>query len=822
MCSPLAKACLAVLCLVPALDARDLSCFLADNHAETFGWITRAVDLDRPHTLVLVDAHSDASVAERSEEIRQAMRRVASEEERAARVHQWRRSGRLQAYNWIEPLMPRPIERMIWLPAPSLEKGKRAELLATAAAQLDGRLEVEPRAAGSFVERITVVDLASIPAQLKGPVILTIDLDFFAGMNLKAREATFERIWTQAMTWPGLEGVAFAVSRPWLRDDAEADELIHLALGAVSRTRGARLELKGRKDQHPDHSLQAAALRDAGKPVPRWSREDTSLALRHRLALLHAATPMPGLPRLTPDAGEVDSDGVWRYPLAEAPVLRASAPPSATGRVRWYALEPAHSAVDLWQDTGLGKGFAANPAARVYEMRRALGLSEDFALPPHRWVPEAGGRVRVEAEVETPQGWLPTAPIEIRLATVTGFRGVLSECFGMPYVFGIARVREGDLDGVETGWGSDCSNLLIHAWRRQGHGLVWGDPLDLCQQLELLQAGLRPTDRVEITSAQIEAGLVVNFGRHVAAVWEDRDPMGVLDGGDRVLHHLGGLPEILPLADLAKGRPRFSLFKPRAMESFRLRVAGDVVLAGENLEAIDGFEKAGADSLLVNLEGVPSMAPAVSGLRHDFRFPPERLDRLVTAQVDVVSLANNHAGDAGPQGLLEGLEELEKRQMAVVGAGSDQEAACAAWKFKQGEVNAAIFGVCLVDALVAGPSSPGVAKLPEHRDLLAAEFAKARQAGERIVVMVHGGREYAATVGEPQRRWARWLAQQGASVVGAHPHVIQRSEIHGGCRIHHSIGNAVYPANLKGLDSGVILDLKLDTPYFGSTQMLRK
>ena len=53
----------------------------------------------------------------------------------------------------------------------------------------------------------------------------------------------------------------------------------------------------------------------------------------------------------------------------------------------------------------------------------------------------------------------------------------------MPYVFGIAGVAEGDLSGVETGWGSDCANLLIHAWRRNGIPLNWGDPGRLREQL---------------------------------------------------------------------------------------------------------------------------------------------------------------------------------------------------------------------------------------------------------------------------------------------------------------------------------------------------
>ncbi|HEX7261406.1 MAG TPA: hypothetical protein VF258_06290, partial [Luteolibacter sp.] len=82
-----------------ARAGQELPVFIADNHAETAGWITRNFDLDEPHVLVLVDAHSDASAVERSEEIREGLRRVPSETDRAKRVEDWRKNGRMQAFN---------------------------------------------------------------------------------------------------------------------------------------------------------------------------------------------------------------------------------------------------------------------------------------------------------------------------------------------------------------------------------------------------------------------------------------------------------------------------------------------------------------------------------------------------------------------------------------------------------------------------------------------------------------------------------------------------------------------------------------------------
>jgi hypothetical protein len=818
------------LAALPAVAAEraSLPVYLADNHAETFGWIARVLDLDAPHTLVLVDAHSDASAAERSEEIREQVRRVASLDERAARIEDWRAGGRLQAYNWLEPLMPRPVERVLWIPQPELNALEARLRTRKAVSQLDGRLEVEPRSAGSFAGRWETRDLAGLldwkPGE-KTAVVLSLDLDFFAGMDAASREARFAAIWTRAMDWPGLRGVACSVSRPWLRDEAEAETLVSLLVDAVVRTPQARLEIDASLDDRPDRSRRAGEFPEGG--VPRWDLAQAGSALRLRLLglgprLVLADRGRDWLPILAdweaetppasirPESGEIDLDEVWRFPLGAEPVLRLVPPPGATGRVRWSRLEPARPAYDLVPETGLGKDFADSPARWIHEIPTPLGETTDFLLAPATWRSESPGRIRIGAEYETARGWLAAAPVELRMCQGEGFRAALSECFGMPYVFGIAFAREGDLSGVETGWGADCSNLMIHAWRRQGLPLAWGDPGMLRRQLVTKVERAGPDDGIAISPAEIEAGLLVDFGRHVAAVWEDREPIGRLDGSDLLVHHLGGFPEIATLAELAADRPVFAVRLPGPGSGVRLALAGDVVLAGEDSVAIPGFGRGDADLFFANLEGIPSLLEPETMPRYDFRFPPERLAFLREHGLDAVSLANNHALDAGPRGLVEGLDALRSIGLPVVGAGRNEAEACRPWRVERGGVGIAVFGVSLLPGDEAGPEAPGVANLPRHGVLLAAELAEARRRGERVVVLVHGGDEYRREVNEDQRRWARWLVARGAEVVaGAHPHVLQREERHAGAIVLHSLGNAVYPRELKGADSGEVRAVEL-------------
>src|SRR6058998_2541851 len=115
----------------PAItEANALPIYIEDNHAGTFYWLAQNIDLDQQYTLILFDAHSDASGIFDSDKIRDALRKVASREDRQALLDRWRHTGGVQCFNWIEPLMPGPIAKVIWVPAEKLsvsEIGHRAQ-----------------------------------------------------------------------------------------------------------------------------------------------------------------------------------------------------------------------------------------------------------------------------------------------------------------------------------------------------------------------------------------------------------------------------------------------------------------------------------------------------------------------------------------------------------------------------------------------------------------------------------------------------------------------------------------------------------------------
>jgi hypothetical protein len=137
----------------------------------------------------------------------------------------------------------------------------------------------------------------------------------------------------------------------------------------------------------------------------------------------------------------------------------------------------------------------------------------------------------------------------------TGFRGALTEQFSRPYIYGSSELRDGSVTGPETGWGADCANFLVAAFRRSGMYLPWANPGQLRASLSLLATQIKPGE-APINEEQLQRGLVVHLGTHVAAVIRDEPPLGILSANDVVAHQLEGPPEVLPLGAFLTARKK--------------------------------------------------------------------------------------------------------------------------------------------------------------------------------------------------------------------------------------------------------------------------
>jgi poly-gamma-glutamate synthesis protein (capsule biosynthesis protein) len=258
----------------------------------------------------------------------------------------------------------------------------------------------------------------------------------------------------------------------------------------------------------------------------------------------------------------------------------------------------------------------------------------------------------------------------------------------------------------------------------------------------------------------------------------------------------------------------------------RLMAVGDVMLArsvGDRIVA-DGPRSVfahvqrtllEADLLLANLECAVSDTGRRAPKRYAFRAPPMAAISLASVGVDVVSQANNHALDYGPDALADTRRELQRRGILVVGAGADRRQARRPVIVVRDRLR---IGVLAYVARTAGGADlegwgatahrPGVSigLLPGIRQ----DVRRARKQADVVVVMLHAGVEGSDRPTPYQVKAARAALAAGASlVIGSHPHVLQplvRTR-HG--LIAYSMGNFIFDRMRGSWAESAILDVTL-------------
>ncbi len=837
--------CLARLLQVAAAGPISVPIYIEDNHAGSFYWLAAQLDLEEPCTLLLFDAHSDASGVFDSDLIRNQVRRVASREERQRVLERWRKSGAVQCFSWIEPLMPSPVAEVIWIARDQLGEGESAALKTEAGDLLDGHLEASPRASGLLRSRFRAIGLEQLRNEFRegGPVIASVDLDYFAGLAPEKRVAAFERVWSAIAELRNLRAVTIAVSRPYLSGDEEADALVQLALRSALSLPTATIQFEPYRTVADDRSVRAQEYRAQKQEVPsfdvaRASPELRSLLLANeeRIVVRHETTRWKTLLRewiaeapiirLGVKGQQPATDGIWRLPARASAEIQLLAEPwyAAADRVQWIAELPIYPRCNLVatsaEEVGFGQGAPPRPRWREVRLSHA-GATLPTEELQRFFDPGSGcGAVRLKARVNFGGAARETQAMELRRFAGSGFRAALTEQFGLRYLYGSGALHDRGATGPETGWGADCANFIVHALRRQGARIPWSNPKQLRRHLELLHSNISLSAAAQITATDIEQGLFIHLGQHVAAVTEDRPPLGVLNADDLVAHQLEGPPETLALGALleARGARIFDLLRTHPREDrAELLVGGDVMLGrtvGDHIrQGVDPFSGirellAAAETTLINLESIVSARGApVRGKQFHLRAPREAVGSLQAAGVDLVGLANNHANDFGDEGLVDALTLLRAGGMQVLGAAESPESAYAAHVFATNRTQRVA-----VMAVSDFAASDKIATTSD-RARLSRALGEANERSDFVVVLVHWGEENTPVVTERQRELARWFVDEGVDlVVGSHPHCVQPLDYYRGRPIAYSLGNLVFDGapSVSSWNAGQLLSVSFD------------
>src|SRR5215472_3716376 len=537
----------ALLVTLEATSARAdvLPIYIEDNHAGTFYWLAQTIDLDQPCTLILFDAHSDASGIFDSDKIRNALRNVASVEVRRKLLDHWRREGAVQCFNWIEPLMPAPIAKVIWVPAEKLTPSEIRQRTQQATAMLDGHLEAAPRKSGSLGESYAVTDFENLEGHIdpSRPLIITIDLDYFAGLPAAEQETAFARIWNFVSERPNVRAITFAISRPYLRGADEAYSLLRLALTSALSLPTARVQFEPFLIVPNDHSNLAKKMMVKGEKLPVFDITQAPhelrariLSERQRIAVSHDSARWQKLLRAWSDEApelrleirhhQPSTDNVWRVPVNEPAEIKLITEPwtAKAEKIEWLALTPKHSRCNISDLSTDQVGFVANAAPRPVWNELAIDC-HDSVLPVAKIdkLFDPGlhcGSLRLRARAIVEGKIRETPVLELRRFIASGFRAAISEQFGLPYLFGSGELSENSDTGPETDLGADCANFVVYAMRRQGAAIPWSDPKRLREHLEIIAQSAVPGSTV-ITEEDLQHGAIVHLGTHVAAVMED-------------------------------------------------------------------------------------------------------------------------------------------------------------------------------------------------------------------------------------------------------------------------------------------------------------
>ncbi len=220
-----------------------------------------------------------------------------------------------------------------------------------------------------------------------------------------------------------------------------------------------------------------------------------------------------------------------------------------------------------------------------------------------------------------------------------------------------------------------------------------------------------------------------------------------------------------------------------------------------------------ADYRIANLESpiATSGAPLASKI-YSFRANPRVLP-ILQGRFDAVSLANNHSGDQGREGLLETLQHLEQSGIAQVGGGRNlAEAHQPLWINRKGlKIAVLAYNEFKPRSFEAGAKTPGIAWSEDSHVISDIRAAKAAGA-DLIIPFMHWGFEKFDQPSQRQRQFARQMIDEGAAlVVGSHPHVTQGAETYRGKPIIYSLGNFVFDGfDYAAGKRGWLLRLKLD------------
>ena len=258
-------------------------------------------------------------------------------------------------------------------------------------------------------------------------------------------------------------------------------------------------------------------------------------------------------------------------------------------------------------------------------------------------------------------------------------------------------------------------------------------------------------------------------------------------------------------------------------ETVVLAFAGDIMLddlPGKAIaKGIDPFKDFAnvlhsADAAIGNLECVVSTKGKAMPEKPWTFQPHPRVLPALAKHFGIVTIANNHTGDFGPEAFNEQLDLLDKHQIKRFGGGHNSDEARTPYILTVKGIRIALLGYNDFQprSFEAGPSWPGVAWCVVPQVIADIKAAREIHKADLVIPFMHWGEEQ-VPANDRQKKIAKKMIDAGADlVVGSHPHWTQEPEYYKGKLVLYSLGNFVFDGFHPGGPEriGWVLRVRLD------------
>lgn len=186
------------------------------------------------------------------------------------------------------------------------------------------------------------------------------------------------------------------------------------------------------------------------------------------------------------------------------------------------------------------------------------------------------------------------------------------------------------------------------------------------------------------------------------------------------------------------------------------------------------------DITVINLESplLAKCVPTDEGMK--FCGDERHVEGIIFSGVDVVSLANNHAGNYGIEGIQETIEILEKNGLHITGTDTQP--------YTTTVKNIRVGFLAYNDI---GYTEAGIAWADV--ELMKKEIQETKEKNDVVIVSMSWGVEYEASPSARQQELAHVAVDAGADlIIGNHPHWIQPTEKYKNGFITYAHGNTIF------------------------------